>query len=253
MKKIAEALRMKAKKMEESEHAAHISPKDLKQLATDAAKLEKAAEKLKAAFDKKFNKKDKPASAPKAEKVEALQETTMENFNLKKFLVENKLTTNSRMLNEEYTLADLGPDFERTAKEIFGDTVKIQDIKATYRPSTDTGDKPQLSMSVTIPSVGDRDSYKGVLAAVGFWNKDGKGEVYLDNYSKDKQGTVEEFKTKLAPALRKAAMVLLGKVVKNPEALSQATVGLGYKYEEKDQADLDNYITQIPNLPVTFR
>ena len=59
MKKIAEALRMKAKKMEESEHAAHISPKDLKQLATDAAKLEKAAEKLKAAFDKKFNKKEK--------------------------------------------------------------------------------------------------------------------------------------------------------------------------------------------------
>ncbi len=54
MKKIAEALRMKAKKMEESEHAAHISPKDLKQLATDAAKLEKAAEKLKSAFDKKF-------------------------------------------------------------------------------------------------------------------------------------------------------------------------------------------------------
>jgi len=87
MKKIAEALRMKAKKMEESEHAAHISPKDLKQLATDAAKLEKAAEKLKAAFDKKFNKKDKPASAPKAEKVEALQEGF---FDLRKFLAENR-------------------------------------------------------------------------------------------------------------------------------------------------------------------
>ena len=87
MKKIAEALRMKAKKMEESEHAAHISPKDLKQLATDAAKLEKAAEKLKAAFDKKFNKKEKPAAAPKAEKVEALQEGT---FDLRKFLAENR-------------------------------------------------------------------------------------------------------------------------------------------------------------------
>ncbi|CAB4125017.1 hypothetical protein UFOVP54_50 [uncultured Caudovirales phage] len=87
MKKIAEALRMKAKNMEESEHAAHISPKDLKQLATDAAKLEKAAEKLKAAFDKKFNKKEKPAAAPKAEKVEALQEGT---FDLRKFLAENR-------------------------------------------------------------------------------------------------------------------------------------------------------------------
>ena len=87
MKKIAEALRMKAKKMEESEHAAHISPKDLKQLAIDAAKLEKAAEKLKLAFDKKFNKKEKPAAAPKAEKVEALQEGT---FDLRKFLAENR-------------------------------------------------------------------------------------------------------------------------------------------------------------------
>ena len=79
-------LREKAKKMEESEHAAHISPKDLKQLATDAAKLEKAAEKLKATFDKKFNKKEK-AAAPKAEKVEALQEGT---FDLRKFLAENR-------------------------------------------------------------------------------------------------------------------------------------------------------------------
>lgn len=87
MKKIAEALRVKAKKMEESEHAAHISPKDLKQLATDAAKLEKAAEKLKAAFDKKFNKKEKSAPAPKAEKVEALQEGF---FDLRKFLAENR-------------------------------------------------------------------------------------------------------------------------------------------------------------------
>lgn len=87
MKKIAEALRMKAKNMEESEHAAHISPKDLKQLATDAAKLEKAAEKLKAAFDKKFNKKEKAPAAPKAEKVEALQEGT---FDLRKFLAENR-------------------------------------------------------------------------------------------------------------------------------------------------------------------
>ena len=105
MKKIAEALRMKAKKMEESEHAAHISPKDLKQLATDAAKLEKAAEKLKSAFDKKFNKKEKSAAAPKAEKVEALQEGT---FDLRKFLTENKMTRNSRMLSEEEQTPELG-------------------------------------------------------------------------------------------------------------------------------------------------
>ena len=105
MKKIAEALRMKAKNMEESEHAAHISPKDLKQLATDAAKLEKAAEKLKAAFDKKFNKKTKSASAPKAEKEET-PVALAEGFDLKKFLVENKLTSNSRMLSENEEQVD---------------------------------------------------------------------------------------------------------------------------------------------------
>jgi hypothetical protein len=126
MKKIAEALRIKAKKMEESEHAAHISPKDLKQLATDAAKLEKAAEKLKATFDKKFNKKEKSASAPKAEKVEALQETTMKNFDLKKFLTENKLTTNSRMVSEN----------EEQVDELFGLGAKIQ--------VTDKADKNKL-------------------------------------------------------------------------------------------------------------
>jgi hypothetical protein len=112
MKKIAQMLREKAKKMEESEHAAHISPKDLKQLATDAAKLEKAAEKLKLAFDKKFNKKEKPAAAPKAEKVEALQEGT---FDLRKFLVENKLTAGSRMLNEEVADEDIQIGTEYTA------------------------------------------------------------------------------------------------------------------------------------------
>lgn len=124
MKKIAEALRMKAKKMEESEHAAHISPKDLKQLATDAAKLEKAAEKLKAAFDKKFNKKEKAATAPKKEKVEALQEGT---FNLRKFLVENKLTAGSRMLNEN---TEISPEVESEIRR----TIEIsipEDIEQT--------------------------------------------------------------------------------------------------------------------------
>ena len=126
MKKIAEALRMKAKKMEESEHAAHISPKDLKQLATDAAKLEKAAEKLKAAFDKKFNKKEKPAAAPKAEKVEALQEGT---FDLRKFLAENKLTAGSRMLNEEITLNS--PSFKNLV-------TKVQEISDKSENDWDT-------------------------------------------------------------------------------------------------------------------
>jgi hypothetical protein len=35
----------------------------------------------------------------------------MENFNLKKFLVENKLTTNSKMLNEEVGVPSI--DYEK--------------------------------------------------------------------------------------------------------------------------------------------
>jgi len=162
---------------------------------------------------------------------------------------------NESQLNESIELNpnDLGPEFMQIAKEIFGDTVKIQNVEATYRPSTDTGCKPHLYMGVTIPSVGDRDNYKGVLLNIGFFNKEGKGVVNYDNYSKDKQSTAEEFNTKLIPAFKKAAALILGKLVKNPQELSQATVGSGYKYEEKDHADLDKYVSELPNLPLTLR
>jgi len=96
MKKIAEALRKKVKNLEEGEHAAHIDQKAVKQFGKDIAALEKTAAKLQAAFDKKFNKKEK--AAPKKEK-EAV--SLAEGFDLRNFLVENKLTTNSRMLKED--------------------------------------------------------------------------------------------------------------------------------------------------------
>lgn len=96
MKKIAKLLREKAQNLEESEHAAHINPKDIKKLNDEAIKLDKAAAKFQAAYEKTYNKKEKSSSAPKAEKVEALQE----GFDLRNFLVENKLTTNSRNIEE---------------------------------------------------------------------------------------------------------------------------------------------------------
>ena len=40
----------------------------------------------------------------------------MENFNLKKFLVENKLTTNSKMLNEEITKDS--PSFKKLVAKV---------------------------------------------------------------------------------------------------------------------------------------
>jgi hypothetical protein len=96
MKKIAEALRERKNSLEESEHAQYMSKADLIKLGKDITAIDKAVTKLEAAFDKKFNKKEKSASAPKAEKVEALQE----GFDLRNFLVENKLTTNSRNIEE---------------------------------------------------------------------------------------------------------------------------------------------------------
>jgi len=98
MKAIAEALRTKLKSLAEGEHAAHIDKAAVRKMEKDIAALEKAAGKLSAAFDKKFNKKEKEAAPKKAEKVEALQEGT---FDLKKFLVENKLTAGSRILKEQ--------------------------------------------------------------------------------------------------------------------------------------------------------
>ena len=154
---------------------------------------------------------------------------------------------NESQLNEaiELQLADLGPEFEKIVKEIFGDTVKVQDIKVNYRPSSDTGGKPHLYMSVTIPQT--KESPKGVMLNIGFYNKEGKGVVKFDNYSQDKEATAKEFEEKLIPAFKKAAAITLGKIVKDPKQLDQVTVG-GYKYEEKDQADLDKYMTELPNL-----
>jgi len=88
MKAIAEALRAKVKNLEEGEHAKHIDQKAVKQFGRDIAALEKTAAKLQGVFDKKFNKKEKPASAPKAEKEPvALAEG---NFDLRKFLIQNR-------------------------------------------------------------------------------------------------------------------------------------------------------------------
>jgi hypothetical protein len=123
MKEIAEMLEAKVGSLEEGEGADFVDAKKVKQMKKDIMTLRKHAEKLEKEYDKKFAKKDKPASAPKTEKVEALQETTMKTFDLKKFLTENKLTTNSRMVNEDYKVHDLvfiksNGQFETKPREI---------------------------------------------------------------------------------------------------------------------------------------
>ena len=109
MKKIAEALRKRKYSLEESEHAQYISKSDLIKLGKEITAIDKAVTKLEISFDKKFNKKTKSTAAPKAEKEETptLKENTMKNtFDLKKFLVENKLTRNSRLLKENVDMGE---------------------------------------------------------------------------------------------------------------------------------------------------
>ena len=103
MKRVYEALEAKVGSLEEGEHAEHIDQKAVKQMRKDIAALRKAEEKLRKEFDKKFSGKEKKATPAKEKATEALQENIMENFNLKKFLVENKLTTSSRMISENGT------------------------------------------------------------------------------------------------------------------------------------------------------
>ena len=161
------------------------------------------------------------------------------------------ITESKGMLNEmlEIGLTDLGNDFTKAIQEIFGSNVKLKDVRVTYRPSTDTGKQPYLAMGATIPSVGDDDSYKGALIYTNFLS-DGSGHVGYDNYSKDKETTAKEFNEKLIPVWKKASALVLGNIIKNPEELNKATVGSGYKYEEKDLEDLKKYVASIPNLPI---
>jgi hypothetical protein len=109
MKRVYEALEAKVGALEEGEHAEHIDQKAVKQMRKDIAALRKAEEKLRKEFDKKFAGKEKKGTPAKEKATEALQEGT---FDLRKFLAENKLTTNSKVLNENMSY----DDFEEMVK-----------------------------------------------------------------------------------------------------------------------------------------
>ena len=110
MKRIYELLETKVTSLEEGENAEHIDQSKVKQMRKDIAALRKAEEKLRKEFEKKFTGKEKKETPKKVEKEaateaasEALQEGT---FDLRKFLVENKLTKGSRTLSELATAED---------------------------------------------------------------------------------------------------------------------------------------------------
>jgi len=167
----------------------------------------------------------------------------MENFDLKKYLAEGKL------LKEDSTsipLNDFGPEFMAKAKEIFGDDVKIEDIKLNYRPSTDTGKEPDLSLVLEIPRTSSKGRGGMFVVQMGpFYN-----QATYRNFSKDKEESTPAIEDTFLPAFKTAAADVLGKAIKNPELLTKATTGMGYEYEPKDQANLEKYVASIPKLPV---
>jgi hypothetical protein len=97
MKRVYEALEAKVGSLEEGEGADFVDARKVKQMKKDIMTLRKQAEKLEKEYDKKFAKKEG--------KKETVKESKMENFDLKKFLVENKLTTNSKMLKENINIS----------------------------------------------------------------------------------------------------------------------------------------------------
>jgi hypothetical protein len=97
MKRIAKQLEEKVSTLEESELSAHINPADVKKMKKDILTLHKGVAKIEKEYDRKFNKKTK-TSEPKAEKEEV---ALAEGFDLRKFLVENRLTTASQTVEEE--------------------------------------------------------------------------------------------------------------------------------------------------------
>ena len=167
----------------------------------------------------------------------------MDNFDLKKYLAEGKL------LKEDFApipLNDFGPEFMAKAKEIFGDDVKIEDIKLKYSPSTDTGKEPDLSLMFEIPSTQSKGRGGLFVVQMGPYSN----SFLFRNFSKDKEESATAIEDAFLPAFRTAAVSVLGKAIKNPELLTKATIGVGYKYEPKDQADLEKYVASIPKLPV---
>ena len=109
MKEIADALEAKVTSLEEGENAEHIDQKAVKAMKKDIMTLRKGVEKLEKEYEKKFAKKEKKQIKTKSNIME-------NNFNLKKFLVENKLTTNSRVLKEDMGVSPATEEFIKAAE-----------------------------------------------------------------------------------------------------------------------------------------
>jgi hypothetical protein len=115
-KELYEALEEQLKSLEEGEHSKHIDKKHTKKMRSDSAQLRKYEAKLIKEYERKYDKKPTKKAAPKKEEVpmEEIAVNESKSFDLRKFLVENKLTTNSKLLTEE---SDYEIDFKTSKKK----------------------------------------------------------------------------------------------------------------------------------------
>jgi hypothetical protein len=98
-KELYEALEEQLKSLEEGEHSKHIDKKHTKKMRSDSAQLRKYEAKLIKEYERKYEKKATKKAAPKKEEVpmeEIAAVNESKTFDLRKFLTENKLTSNSR-------------------------------------------------------------------------------------------------------------------------------------------------------------
>lgn len=97
-RELYEALEEQLKSLEEGEHSKHIDKKHTKKMRSDSAQLRKYEAKLIKEYERKYEKKAPKKAAPKKEEVpmEEIAINESKTFDLKKFLIENKLTSNSR-------------------------------------------------------------------------------------------------------------------------------------------------------------
>lgn len=101
-KELYEALEEQLKSLEEGEHSKHIDKKHTKKMRSESAQLRKYEAKLIKEYERKYDKKPAKKAASKKEEVpmEEIAVNESKSFDLRKFLVENKLTTNSRITEE---------------------------------------------------------------------------------------------------------------------------------------------------------
>ena len=92
--------------------------------------------------------------------------------------------------------------------------------------------------------------YKMLSIATTFnpLNNQENGAISLTIDGSDKEVWTKEVQEKLVPVWKKVSATYLATAIKNPKLMDDATVGGGYKYEEKDAADLENYVSLIPGL-----